>query len=91
MAAAALLTAEKELFTEIGLPAVKALYAEVLWVIEAAFVPDVHGTMELHFLGERGRVLAEEFSDILERTPFIERGSDIFPVSESEMFLISQD
>ena len=82
--------ADKELFAYIGLPAPETVDAEVRRVIERSSVPGVEGTVELHLLGNGGRVLAEEPGDAFEGYAFVERQLNELAVLQSEVFLVSR-
>ena len=68
-AGTALPVTDEELLTNIGPLAAEAVDTEVLRIIEAAFVPGIHGAVELYLLGDRGRILAEVAADVPEGTP----------------------
>ena len=89
MTAAAFPVTDKKLIAYIGLPAVKALYTEVLRVVEGALVPCVHGTMQLYFFRDGSRILAKKFGDIFEGPPLIKGFINELSVFESEVLLVS--
>ncbi|MEY8332492.1 hypothetical protein AALB53_05185 [Lachnospiraceae bacterium 47-T17] len=47
----------------IGLFTMESMNAEIMWVIKAATVPCVDRSMAENFLGNGGRILAQEFGD----------------------------
>ena len=89
MTAAALTVTDEELIAYIGLFTEKTLHTEVLRVIEGAFVPGVHRTVELHFFGDSDKILTEELSYILKRPSFVKCIINILSVIKSKVFLVS--
>ena len=61
----------KDLIADIHFAAVVSSYTEVLCIIEGALVVPVGSPAQFHFFGNGGWILAEIFSDVLERTPLI--------------------
>ena len=81
--------AEDDLTAYIGLTAVIAVYAEVVRVIEGAFMIPVTEPVRSDLLGDGGRVFTEIFSDLFKGEGLIQRPFNISAVIEGKMFLVT--
>ena len=61
----------KDLIADVHFATVVSSYTKVLCIIEGALVIPVGGSTQFHFFGNGSWILAEIFSDVLERTPLI--------------------
>ena len=83
-------TAEDDLTTGIGLFTVITMDTEVLGIIKGALVIPVRETVSLYLFGNSSRILAQEPSDILKRSTFIQLIFDVDTVFEGKMFLVAR-
>ena len=90
-ARSALHTAEDDLAADVGLSAVIAVDAEVVGIVEGALVIPVGEAVSPDFLGDGGRILAQEPCDILERSSLIQFIFDVDTVVKGKMFLVTWD
>lgn len=65
--------AEDDLLAGIGLFAVIPVYAEVVCIVEGAFMVPVGKPVVFDFPGDGGRILAQIAGDLLEGTSFVQR------------------
>ena len=83
MAVSAEVVTDDELTADVGSFAGKAFGTEVVRIIERSYVPGIKGTMELHFFGDGGGILAKILCDILKGCSLIQRLFDVLSVIES--------
>jgi hypothetical protein len=89
-AGTALAVTDKELFADVGSLAAETVDAEVLRVIETAYVGGVCGAVELHLFGDGGRIFAEIAADLPEGEILHKGIGDVLPVLKCEMFLVAR-
>ena len=90
-AGGALHAAEDDLAADVGLPAVITVDAEVVGIVEGALVVPVGEAVGPDFLGDGGRILAQEPCDILERSSLIQFIFNVDTVIKGKMFLVAWD
>lgn len=81
--------ADDDLTADVRLFAVIAVYAEVMRIVEGAFMVPVGKPVVFDFPGYRGRILAQIAGDLLEGTSFVQRVFNEDPVFECQMFLVT--
>lgn len=82
--------ADDHLTAGIGLFAMVAVDTEVIGVNKAASVPGINNSVFPDFLGDRGRIFAEETSDLAKRLMIVESLFNVFTVSKGKMFFVSR-
>lgn len=81
--------AEDDLLAGISLFAVIHVYAEVVCIVEGAFMVPVGKPVVFDFPGDHGRIFTQIAGDLLEGTAFVQRVFNEDPVFEGQMFLVT--